>query len=65
MVHNIPRLQGEKKNGVVIIEHGRERDGNFLDNFTFRNKATFHNELTDRPHVGKKVPESSWWLVVP
>jgi hypothetical protein len=43
MVHNIQRLQGESKNGAEMLVHGRERDDNFLDNFTFSNKAAFHN----------------------
>jgi hypothetical protein len=61
MVHNIQRLQGEKKNGVEMVVHGRERD-NFLDNFTFSNKAAFRNCTVIRRNVhiwGTKRPTAA------
>jgi len=49
MVHNIQRLQGEKKNGVEMVVHSWEQEDNFLDNFTFSNKT----------------PDGSCWVAVP
>jgi hypothetical protein len=31
------------KVGEKMAVHGRERDGNFQNNFNFNNKAAFHN----------------------
>jgi len=41
-------LQGEKKIGVAMVVHGWERDDNFLDNFTFSKRTTFHSGTVNR-----------------
>jgi len=48
-----------RKNGVQMVVYGREGDDNFLDNFTFSNKAEFHNGTVNRRNVhiwGTKRP---------